>query len=349
MLPSARRWTWLFGVAFVACRYGYDELSTDLTSGAASSGAAANAGGDTTAPIGGEPNSGGGSPSTQGAAGPGGEAAGGTTPATGGTPPSAGSGGQMTGTAGQAGGAGQAGSATVGGAPPCATGVALTSNATPSVAPAPTCAYPGALICDDFEGGQKPYWTVVANAPAQASLETCLVHGGSTALWARPTGGIPVQVQEQLSPAVAAGNLFVRTFLYLPSSATLPNWTVLYEVWDSPTNWTNKISIDLQPDGSVTLNNWAGAGKSKTSLTSATAVIPRDQWTCVELEIVVDKVNGATRLYLDDTQVVTSTGNIRTRGTRAFCTVSTGAVPGDAPLDLYQDDLVVATQRVGCQ
>ena len=42
-------------------------------------------------------------------------------------------------------------------------------------------------------------------------------------------------------------------------------------------------------------------------------------------------------------------GNIRTRGNKDFCTLSMGAVSGDNPISLYQDDLVVATQRIGCK
>jgi hypothetical protein len=341
MVLCARRSVWLLGFAFVACRYGYEELGSD-PSRAAVSGAAGKPAPDGTAGA-----------SSQGATpGLGGEAmqVGGESTQIGDAgAPSGGTGSQSGGSGGQSAGAGQGGSAGAAGNADCANAVALTSNAAPSVAPALDCAYPGALLCDDFEDGQEPYWTVVANAPAQASLETCLVHGGSHALWAHPASAASgVQLQEQLSPTVGSGGLFVRTFLYLPSSTPLPIWSVIYEVWDSPTSWNNKISIDLQADGTVTLNNWAGAGQQKTSLTSSTALIPRDQWTCMELEIGVDKVSGSTRLYLDDTQVITSTGNIRTRGTRAFSTVSMGAVTGDNALDLYQDDFVVATQRIGC-
>jgi len=357
-MVRVRRSAWLLGFAFIACRYGYEDLGSDANGTAASGAARAPTAGPADAQgagaaVGGDGTTGSASESTQvgGNAPVGGDATqtGGTTTQTGGaSSQTGGTAGQGAGAGGQTAGATQGGSTGMAGAANCAGAVALTTNAAPTVAPAINCAYPGALVCDDFEGGQKPYWTVVATAPAQAALQSCLVHGGSQALWAHSAlATSPIQMQEQLSPTVGSGSLFVRTFVYLPSSASLPNWTVLYEVWDSPTKWTNKLSIDLQPDGTVTLNNWAG--QQQTSLAAPAALIPRDQWTCLELEIVVDKVNGATRLYLDDTQVITSTGATRTRGTRAFCTVSLGAVSGDSPIDLYEDDFVVATSRIGCK
>lgn len=365
MAFGSRRALWLLGLSFVACRYGYQELASDpLTLGGSSSNGGSKS--STTQATGGSVDSAGAPSDMPGAAGeaaPGsageGTTSGGTT--SGGTTSNGGSaqggtaqGGTAQGGTAQGGtaqgGTAQGGTAPLGGAPNCGNSIAVTSNATPTVAPPVTCAYPGALVCDDFEGTQKPYWTVIANAPALASLQDCEVHGGTQALWAQPANAAsPIQVQEQLSPTVASGSLFVRSFIYLPSGQTLPSWTVLYEVWDSPSSWTNKISIDLQPDATVTLNNWAGAGQSKTSLADSAALIPRDKWVCMELEIVVSKTTGATRLYLDDVQVITSVGNIRTRGNKDFCTLSMGAVSGDSPLSLYQDDLVVATQRIGCK
>jgi len=350
MTTRSRHGLWLLGLSFVACRYGYNELALEPLSSDNSGGSK---GSSNTQAAGGSIDSAGAPNDAPGAAGEASPSAGSSSSAgtaSGGTD----AGGSDTGGTAQGGttqgGTAQGGTAPLAGAPNCPNSVAVTSNATPTVAPPVTCAYPGALVCDDFEGGQKSYWTVIANAPALATLQDCRAHGGTQALWAQPANAAsPIQVQEQLSPTVGSGSLFVRSFIYLPSAQTLPVWTVLYEIWDSPTSWTNKISIDLQPDSSVTLNNWAGAGMSKTSLTSSTAVIPRDKWVCMELEIVVDKTAGATRLYLDDVQVVSSVGNIRTRGNKNFCTLSMGAVSGDNPLSIYQDDLVVATQRIGCK
>lgn len=347
------RLPWLLGLAVVACRVGYEELPLD-SSGAALPGVAGSGASTATAGTGASDQAGAaldqatsGSPSLGGEAASGGEAAGigGSAPQGGSGSPQGGggatsSGGTTGGNAGQSTG-GSAGSS-------CAGAVMLAANAAPTTAPPVSCAYPGALVCDDFEGGQKPYWTVTVNAPAQASLETCLVHGGSNALLAAPSATNNVQVQEQLSPTIGLGSLFMRTFAYLPSSSSLPAWTVLDEVWDSPTSWTNKISLDLQADTTITLNNWAMAGQQKTSLGAPAALLPRDRWTCIELEIVVDKTNGATRLYLDDVQVITSVGNIRTRGTKAFSTVSLGAAIAGGSPQVYYDDFVVATQRIGC-
>ena len=357
MWIRVRRLPWLLGLAVVACRVGYEELPLDssgeaLPGGGTGSGASSVTGGKDAVDQGGAAaeQATSGSTSLGGDAASGGEAAvmGGGAPQ-GGSDGAPGGSGTTGGNAGQStGGTAQAGSAGTGGSAGCAGAVLLTPNAAPSTAPPVSCAYPGALVCDDFEGGQKPYWTVIVNAPAQAALETCLVHGGGHALWAGPSGTNNVQVQEQLSPTIGAGSLFVRTFAYLPSSTTLPAWTVLDEVWDSPTSWTNKISLDLQADATITLNNWAGAGQQKTSLTSPAALLQRDRWTCIELEIVVDKINGATRLYLDDVQVITSVGNIRTRGTRAFSTLSLGAAAAAGSPEIYHDDFVVSTQRIGC-
>jgi hypothetical protein len=374
MAFGSRRALWLVGLSFVACRYGYQELAGDpLTLGGGSSsggsksstttqaaGGSADSAGAPTDAAGGEAAPGsGGEGATSGGTTNGGSTSGGGSEQGGATQGGTAQGGSPQGGAAQGGtaqggtaqgGSAQGGTAPLGGAPNCGNSVALTSNASPSVAPPVTCTYPGALVCDDFEGTQKPYWTVIANAPALGSLQDCEVHGGTRALWAQPADAAsPLQVQEQLSPTVGSGSLFVRSFIYLPSAQTLPTWTVLYEVWDSPSSWTNKISIDLQPDATVTLNNWTGSGQSKTSLANSAALISRDKWVCLELEIVVSKTTGATRLYLDDVQVITSVGNIRTRGNKDFCTLSMGAVSGDNPISLYQDDLVVATQRIGCK
>jgi hypothetical protein len=335
----------LLGFAVAACRLGYDGLSP----AALEDGRSGSSGG-TSAPV--TDPSNGGLQAGGGAAQNGGDAAataGDAATSAGMSPGGAAQAGGSAGASTSGTGGSTAGSAGMGGAAAgCADATALEANGSPSVAPPVNCAYPGALICDDFENGQLPYWTVILNAPAVGSLETCLVHRGTHALWARPSGTNNVQVQEQLSPGVGAGELHLRTFAYLPSSTVLPAWTVIYEVWDSPTTWTNKISIDLQADGTMTLNNWTGKGQSKTSLVSPAALLPRDSWTCLELSIVVDKTNGSTQFLIGDTQVISSAGPIATRAKAAFSTVSQGAAAASDSPELYFDDFVVATQHIGC-
>src|SRR6185503_10216255 len=124
------------------------------------------------------------------------------------------------------------------GAPGCESPIVLTENAAPAAAPPIDCSYPGALVCNDFETGQLPYWRVSANPGAEGSLQSCLVHGGDYALRVVPHDIAHIQVQEPLVPNVGSGMLYLRTFLYIPQAAVLPDWTVIYEVWDSPSSWS---------------------------------------------------------------------------------------------------------------
>jgi hypothetical protein len=262
-------------------------------------------------------------------------------------------GGALSSPAGGGSGAIQGGdSSTIAGAPAggveadCAASEELIGNGSPSAAPALNCAAPGALVCDDFEGGQLPYWSVWLGPPAFGSLQGCVVHGGSRALFVQANTPNQAQIVQPLPTPTGSGSLFLRTFVYLPSGQTLPDWTVLYEVWDSPTSATDKISLDLHADGSLDANDSVAGGGT---ISTGAITLPRDKWTCLELEVVVDKTNGAVRIHMDDTQVAASASPMRTRGNQAFTTVLQGAVVAAGSLSIYYDDFVAATQRVGCQ
>jgi hypothetical protein len=231
----------------------------------------------------------------------------------------------------------------------CPDALMLVENGSPSPPPAVTCSYPGALICDDFEGGQAAHWKVWVTPPSVGLLQSCHVHRGSFALLARPEAPNTVQVQQLLVPEVSAGSVYLRTFVYLPGAAQLPEWMVIYEMWDSPESWTDKISLDVLADGSLNVNNSSSSGPGAAFLSSGTTLLPRDRWTCLELEVVVDKTNGSARVFMDDAEVAATSGPTRTRGNKPFVTVSHGAVVAQGSLEIYFDDFVVATERIGCQ
>ena len=231
----------------------------------------------------------------------------------------------------------------------CADGLILVENASPAAQPAVTCSYPGALICDDFEAGQSAHWKVWVTPPSVGMLQSCTVHGGSFALLARPEAPNTVQLQQLLVPEVGTGPVYLRTFLYLPATQVPPEWTVVYELWDSPESCTDKISLDQLADGSLQVNNSSTSGPSATFLSSGSTVLPRDRWTCLELEFVVDRSIGSARLSMDGVEVAATSEPTRTRGNRPFVTVSQGAVVAQGSLELYVDDFVVATEPIGCQ
>src|SRR6185503_3018138 len=108
--------------------------------------------------------------------------------------------------------------------------------------------------------------------PSVGLLQSCNVHSGNFALLARPEAPSTVQVQQALVPEVGAGPIYLRTFVYLPEVAILPEWTVIYEMWDSPESWTDKISLDLLADGSLQVNNSSTSGSGATFLSSGSKI-----------------------------------------------------------------------------
>jgi hypothetical protein len=311
-----------------ACRLRYEELTFDGQNDA--SGATATVGGSEPLDVGGTSSDSGAPPVAAGGAA-GAIAGGGVSAIQGGDPSSL------------------AGALGAGAATDCAAAEELIGNTSPSAPPPISCAAPGALICDDFEGGQLPYWTVWLGPPAFGSLQGCVVHGGSRALFVQPNAPNQTQIMQPLAATVGSGSLFLRSFVYLPGGQALPDWTVLYEVWDSPTSASDKISLDLHGDGTIRTNNSTAGGARVESLSTGPITLPTDRWACLELEIVIDKINGAMRIYIDDTQAAATVAPLRTRGNEPFSTVIQGANVATGSLQMYWDDFVAATERVGCQ
>lgn len=329
---------------------------------------AANCGGGSSPP---GPSSGGGGATAGG---------GGGTSSSGGSPaPAAGTaalaGGGSGGETSQAGG-GSAGSPSGGTAGNAGAAAGGTSGSAGSggAAGAPSDCPAGALVCEGFEGYSAPAdlaaaWTVTATM-ATVVVDATKPHAGSSALHITSSGQTP---QGAIAKAGAplfpiAGNVYFGRLMMWLTQAPMGgvHWNNVQSAGFLPvsTQWSKYgwggmfgtilagYTIRTHPD-----DMQAAIDCSKPSKMA----LPEKQWTCFEWQF--DGAGNQMHLWLNGALV--SDADVITTGTQcvtpeppnnvwqapAFANVTIGWLQyqqSSTSIDLWMDDLVLATERVGC-
>jgi hypothetical protein len=232
----------------------------------------------------------------------------------------------------------------------------------------------GALVCDDFETYAAPAdlaaaWTVTATM-ASVVVDATKPHAGKSALHIMSSGQTPqgaiARADAPLFPI--AGNVYYgRLMLWLTQAPT------------GGVHWNNVQSAGFMPSSTQwSKYGWGGmfgtilAGYTiRTTPADMQAAIdcskpskmglPEKQWTCFEWEF--DGVGNQMHLWLNGALV--SDADVITTGTQcvtpqppnnvwqapAFANVQIGWLQyqqSSTPIDVWLDDLVIATKRVGC-
>jgi hypothetical protein len=154
------------------------------------------------------------------------------------------------------------------------------------------------------------------------------------------------QITETSSFTPKPSDFFVRAWMYLapPSLPVMMRYMLAAETV-SPYSGTGLIT---DVDGKLAQYNSVAVDETKSA-----SALPTARWVCVEWEVQVGNP-GTLRLWLDDTPVSDLTVSERTDPGPGLSLLSVGlwvysGTPGARPaVDLWMDEIVFATQHVGC-
>jgi hypothetical protein len=215
-----------------------------------------------------------------------------------------------------------------------------------SAATNPMCNIAGALLCETFDTELPPEYSTWYSGTMNAAVQDCLVHTGGGALRYQSDAFGYAQTHMRLPAPVSSGPLHVRFFAYLPAALTIPDYLVMFELWQQDASDDGKISVEVIDNGALevylTPNDSAHATAGNTVL--------RDEWMCIELFLDVASADGSMALSLNGTRVIEQSGVV-TRPANALSVAVVEGLPSPeaTSVEFFIDDLVIATQAIGCQ
>jgi hypothetical protein len=139
-----------------------------------------------------------------------------------------------------------------------------------------------------------------------------------------------------------SGDIWFRFYDFIPSTVTINTHVSIGVVSEIMPPWGG-FSLELYPTH-VVLN-------SQNGMFQGTRQFPRDQWVCVELHVHIDPVAGMYEAYLDGTLAARSTTPLNTLPVDGYTSAEIGIHYADAnqgPVEVYVDDVMLATTRVPC-
>ncbi len=245
----------------------------------------------------------------------------------------------------------------------------MSNQDAPLFNPMPCSGTAGSLLCDDFEGGMNPAYRPKSGNGSTIVVDETRARGGKKSLHARAQaaagGAAEILIGSPVFPT-ANNSYFVRTFMYYASppgttnvhmfrvSGTFPGTTMgayaLIGGTGFPSGMPTAPGFKVQPS-TVYLSNILSANHKGYS-NPASSPVPFDRWACWELQ--VDGVNGEWRLWLDGVEQFTIKWNKDPNAAWRVPQVSQLSLginhphPEPNPIEIWFDDFVIGTQRVGC-
>jgi hypothetical protein len=203
--------------------------------------------------------------------------------------------------------------------------------------------FAGAIVCDGFESEPGP-WTGRTETMGVVTTDGMQAVRGTRALHARITGagGQAAREAEALGP-FTSGDLWIRISAYVPSTATLYDFTWL-SIGEVVAPYAG-ISLGLGGSDVGSYSSISGTYVSDASLT-----IARDTWTCLELHVVVSDTVGVIEVYREGTLAASHTG-IDTNPGGGFTRFAVGidyADPMQGATETFLDEVVLSRTRHAC-
>ena len=218
----------------------------------------------------------------------------------------------------------------------------------------PGCAGSSALFCEDFESGKLTSGTWTTDTQdGTATVDTMQAHSGTYAYHAHVTNESDARslITEKMGFPVA--HFFGRVFLWFdaPSPQVHSNYIFAYDQAGSTGFYLGSQYQQLQA-----FSNIGGAEGHSTQYLPASQypndAVPTGKWACIEWEF--DGTGGTATYWLNGTQwdMETGWGSGTTfvesqLGIHIFGSYG-GPGTDAASFDLWFDDLVIDTKRVGC-
>ncbi len=208
-------------------------------------------------------------------------------------------------------------------------------------------AHPDAILCSGFESPDLSDWSrvsVFGNAALEQTSDRA--YEGNGALHASSTGEKSSAVVASEFPAVKDGDLFLRSFLYVPAGLTTKTMNVFFLGDVATPDPFKGIDVNLE-DGAfstyVPENN-------PQRFTSTALTIPRDEWFCLQIHVHVATGAGAVTILVDGQTALDEQG-MNTRPDAGIHLLRAGidwSSLQTEPFDYYVDGLVLATANVDC-
>jgi hypothetical protein len=202
-----------------------------------------------------------------------------------------------------------------------------------------------ALFCDGFEDPSFSRWSypVITNGSVEQS--TTFVHAGTGSMHAN-TGSSGANNVARYAAAIfdqqMSGDIWVRAYYYLPSSTEVT--TSLF---------STLVVSEIEPPyfgfALIVRSSRVDIGVLDT-MYPGTLAFPRDRWTCIELHVTIDPEQGVFEGFLDG-ELAAQSLPTDTQPDHGYTVIDAGihyTEPEQGPVELYVDDVVAGTSRVGC-
>jgi hypothetical protein len=200
------------------------------------------------------------------------------------------------------------------------------------------------ILCEGFETDLSR-WASILNM-GTVTIDTTHVYSGKSALKAHTdavaSGGANAAIAS--SAGLPASDYFVRAWIYVPSGFDNTPVTLSDVAQNGPTY--HAVNLQLEQNGLSTYNSLVGSVYHGVAGTVA-----RDTWTCVEWEARFGS-SGAVNVWLDDSALTAISLPDDLSGSPAPSQLQLGIASeasGTAARDLWLDDVVVNSSRIGCQ
>ena len=205
---------------------------------------------------------------------------------------------------------------------------------------------PGVLFCDSFEDPSFKRWAYTVTHNGTLTLTTDQAHTGATSLHA--VTGPPASLTEarratDVLDHQKSGHAWMRFYNWVPGTVVVTEHFAVAVMGEVEVPW-HGYELRILPNG-IDINSTPGVYPSAKTF-------PRDRWVCVELHVYIHPSAGFYEAYLDGDLVLTSTPPANTLPAMGLTVAEVGvkyAPQNQDSVEVYVDDVAVATTRIPCQ
>jgi hypothetical protein len=215
------------------------------------------------------------------------------------------------------------------------------------------CALPGALFCDGFETGDTSLWNTVVGGGITMTVDTAQPFSGTHSLHIHTTGGSNTYWLQKTFAPITSGTLSLRVYLYSAAAYNAP----IYFVFLQRGTGSNDYVAGLDTLSGPVM--WTIYDKNGGNADELSASFSAGSWHCLELEVDVSPIDlgaatNVAKLYIDGNANAPITWNLtNVQSTASLAEMDIGVtyqnVAAGVSNDFFIDDVVLATQHIGCQ
>jgi hypothetical protein len=221
------------------------------------------------------------------------------------------------------------------------------SDAEVDSGPADLCPASDAVFCDGFEDTEFQNWSypIMQNGTAVQATDGKYVRSGVGSLHATTGPAAPntsARYGVRAFDHQKSGEIWLRSYYYIPKSTVAdPAFSTCVVAEVEPPYFG--FSLLVLPTRVA-----IGVGSTRHP---GTLEFRRDRWVCVELHVRIAASGGVFEAYLDGALAARSPA-MDTVPDRGYTTLDVGihyTDPAQGPVEVYVDDVVADTTRVGCE